>query len=566
MRGHNESADTLDGNLHQLLLVLSDNNRPMKEWLSRREYLSPDIVNELITIMGQCVLRSKVKEAMWYAVIADEATDVAHNEVMCISVRWVDTHYDIHEDVLGLVQLPDTKSETLFSVIKDVLIRCTLPLCMCRGQAYDGAANMSGIRNGVQALMKKECDRALYVHCLAHSLNLCVQEVSKNVDLIRNILNLVFELGKLIKFSPKRSTLFSTLNKQLAFNSGENATGKSLRTLCLTRWTVRHSAIESILLNYDTLKKTLQEVEKGHDEYAAKAHGMLIQLEMFDTFFGLKLAHLIFSTCEQFSVNLQFIDITVQEAIKGSQLLVKHLKSQRNESKFDAFYMDVVRQASSKTEPPSLPRARKTPRRYDPGENPHCYGVPKDRHRHIFFEALGVVYGEVERRFEQSDLQLAQEVECLLLSAANGNVTEITNPVSKFIEGDIDKSRLAIQLPMVQDMIKKAMDGSIKKTTNLKTITQAMDKSTIYKNMLSEIDKLLKILFTVPITSATAERGFSSLRRLKTFLRSTMTQCRLNNLFLLYVHTHLTDDVDLTSVAKQFVSANSRRINYFGHF
>lgn len=92
---------------------------------------------------------------------------------------------------------------------------------------------------------------------------------------------------------------------------------------------------------------------------------------------------------------------------------------------------------------------------------------------------------------------------------------------------------------MVQDMIKTAMDGIIKKTTNLRTIAQAMDKSNIYKNMLSEIDKLLKILFTIPITSATAERGFSSFRRLKTFLRSTMTQCRLNNLFLLYVHTHL---------------------------
>ena len=201
LRGHNESSDTLDGNLLQLLLLLSENNRPMKEWLSKREYISLDIVNELITTMGQCVLKSilaKVKEAMWYTIIADEATDVSHNEVMCISVRWVNAHYDIHEDVLGLVQLPDTKSETLFSVIKDVLIRCTLSLSMCRGQAYDGAVNMSGIRSGVQALVKKECDRALYVHCLAHSLNLCVQEVSKSVNHLCNILNPVFELGKLI--------------------------------------------------------------------------------------------------------------------------------------------------------------------------------------------------------------------------------------------------------------------------------------------------------------------------------------------------------------------------------
>lgn len=86
------------GNLHQLLLMFSENNTPMKEWLSRRDYLSPDIANELITIMGQCVLGSilaKVKEAIRYAAIADEATDVAHNEVMCISVHWVDTHYMI---------------------------------------------------------------------------------------------------------------------------------------------------------------------------------------------------------------------------------------------------------------------------------------------------------------------------------------------------------------------------------------------------------------------------------------------------------------------------------------
>ena len=64
--------------------------------------------------------------------------------------------YEIHEDPLGLIQLPDAKAETFFSVIKDVLIRCSLPIVMCRGQAYDGAGNMSGIRNGVQALVKWE--------------------------------------------------------------------------------------------------------------------------------------------------------------------------------------------------------------------------------------------------------------------------------------------------------------------------------------------------------------------------------------------------------------------------
>ena len=68
----------------------------MEDWLSRREYLSPDMVNELIATIVLRSILAKVKEAMWYAVIAYEATDVAHNEVMCISVHWVDTHYGIH--------------------------------------------------------------------------------------------------------------------------------------------------------------------------------------------------------------------------------------------------------------------------------------------------------------------------------------------------------------------------------------------------------------------------------------------------------------------------------------
>ena len=172
---------------------------------------------------------------------------------------------------------------------------------------------MSGIRNGVQALVKREADRALYVHCFAHSLNLCVQEVSKRVKLVRNVMDFVYELVQLIKFSPKRYTMFSRFKKEISLRNDQTPS-PTLRTLCPTRWTVRHGAIESILLNYKILQDTLEEVQKGRDDYAAKAHGMILQMEMFDTFFGLKLSHFIFSAAERFSVNLQAKDMTVQEA------------------------------------------------------------------------------------------------------------------------------------------------------------------------------------------------------------------------------------------------------------
>ena len=53
---------------------------------------------------------------------------------------------------------------------------------------------------------------------------------------------------------------------------------------------------------------------------------------------------------------------------------------------------------------------------------PHHYLEPKDRYRHIYYEALELVAGEVERRFDQPDLQVIKDLEMLLLSAANGEL------------------------------------------------------------------------------------------------------------------------------------------------
>ena len=85
-----------------------------------------------------------------------------------------------------------------------------------------------------------------------------------------------------------------------------------------------------------------------------------------------------------------------------------------------------------------------------------------------------------------------------------------------------------------------------------------MNKSDIHEAMLSEVYQLLQLYFTFPVTTATVERSFSSLLGIKTFLRSSVSDCRLNNLFLLYVHTSRTDALDLSAVAKDFVSVNSR--------
>jgi len=222
----------------------------MISWINWR-YISPEIVNDIISLMAKCVLDNilaDVSRSLWYSVIVDEATDVSYNEQMSLSLRWTDHNYETQESTVGLVQLPDTKAQTIFSEIRKHLITtCSLSINQCRGQAYDGASNMSGINNGVQALFKAEVKQVLYVHCLAHSLNLCLKDVTKTCEVIRDILDFIYELTQLIKMSPKRLPLFENLRKEVTINCGELT--PRLRILCPTRWTVRHSSISSILKN-----------------------------------------------------------------------------------------------------------------------------------------------------------------------------------------------------------------------------------------------------------------------------------------------------------------------------
>ena len=70
---------------------------------------------------------------------------------------------------------------------------------------------MSGVRCGVQALVKKEEIRALYVQFLAHSLDLSIQSAAKKLRVDKNHHGFLYKLLQLIKYSPKRLTLFESI-------------------------------------------------------------------------------------------------------------------------------------------------------------------------------------------------------------------------------------------------------------------------------------------------------------------------------------------------------------------
>ena len=84
--------------------------------------------------------------------------------------------------------------------------------------------------------------------------------------------------------------------------------------------------------------------------------------------------------------------------------------------------------------------------------------------------------------------------------------------------------------------------------------------------MLPELSKAIKILAVIPATSCSAERSFSSLRRLKTYLRNSMGQERLSNLALLHIERDYANKVmneDMDKMIDAFGASNGRHKFFF---
>ena len=83
------------------------------------------------------------------------------------------------------------------------------------------------------------------------------------------------------------------------------------------------------------------------------------------------------------------------------------------------------------------------------------------------------------------------------------------------------------------------------------------------RNQFVESVKLMKVLVTTPMTSSEAERCFSTLKRIKTYLRNSMTTKRLNALAMLSMEKDLVSDCNFNNlVIQQFANQKERRANF----
>ena len=83
-------------------------------------------------------LLDEIRIAEWFAIIADETSDIIHTEQLAISLRWVDSNYIINVGIIALCEVEQTDAATVTSTIKDALIRCCLQISNVRAKPMMG--------------------------------------------------------------------------------------------------------------------------------------------------------------------------------------------------------------------------------------------------------------------------------------------------------------------------------------------------------------------------------------------------------------------------------------------
>ena len=218
-----------------------------------------------------------------------------------------------------------------------------------------------------------------------------------------------------------------------------------------------------------------------------------------------------------------------------------------------------------------MPRQRKKNKKYDDGSHGHQFNNAKDYFHPIYNEIIDTLLAAIDDRLNTESLKLLSYIENVLIAACQPDRKKESIIIPQSVEdtySDIDYDHLQAELILFPNSI-----ASYQKRTQQQSCIRSIHEiikffqlvSTDTASLYPNIQTLLFLYLTPPLTSCTAERSFSAMRRIKTWVRSTMTQERFENLMILHVHKKQTQSISAEDVMYEFISKKQSRKIEFGN-
>ncbi|CAL1672073.1 unnamed protein product [Lasius platythorax] len=527
LRGHDESALSDNrGNFIQILHHIAKNvpslKRRIEEGPKNAKYTHHTIQNSILHIFADLTLAAisnKVKEAKYFALIADESKDISKTEQLSVVVRYYLN--DIHN---------------------------------CVAQAYDGANVMSGHCKGVQSLLKKEVPQAVYVHCFNHILNLVIVDVCKAIKTARNFFSFLQSLYVFLSGSVTHN-MFLKAQEQL------NIAKTELKSISDTRWTCQFASCSEIKKTFPVILITLFQCKNENHDRAVTARCLLNEINMSFIFH----LHFFYEVLKETKVvsDLQNKEFDVANASNLIESCSDHFSEMRNScEEFKRIWTESVTIAKNNNiniECPFGVRPRKLPPHLQQfiTESPHSEEISasssEEYRTRVFIPVLDTIISEIDRRFTKNN-KVLQGINTL--QPNNKLFLDLSQLKYLAEQYACDVDAVAVEVKVLPKLIKRYEDENQCKIQKLAQLLTLLDE---YQLAFHELFKLAVIAATIPVSSASCERSFSCLRRLKTCPRNSMTNKGLSDLALLIVEKETVKQVNLAAVMDKFDSEHQNR-------
>ncbi|XP_050064957.1 zinc finger MYM-type protein 1-like [Aphis gossypii] len=280
-RGHNESSSSLNkGNFKELFdmhiircsLEIQNHYKAIKNIFSG---LSNTIQNDLITCISDHIknmVRTEIKECMFYSVQVDDTTDISQKTQCSIILRYMTNKSELVERFLGFYNVSeDRTAEGLFNTLNSVLLELDMEKKLI-GQCYDGASVMAGHVNGLQAKVKEVAPNALFTHCLAHRLNLVLQHGCSANTQCRIFFANMTGISAFFHNSTSRTNVVDAI------------VGKRIPQFVQTRWASRSKILNLVVDKWDEFKKVFEHIIKDSNSSSESICGSIGHLNNLKKF------------------------------------------------------------------------------------------------------------------------------------------------------------------------------------------------------------------------------------------------------------------------------------------
>ncbi|XP_027088673.2 uncharacterized protein [Coffea arabica] len=453
-------------------------------------YTSPTIQKEILSIWSikiQKHIREEINDSK-FSILVDEAQDRSKREQMAIVLRFVDKQGYIRERFFDIVHVHETNSLTLKKEICDVLSRHNLSVQNIRGQGYDGATTSQEV---------------IPVEQFFTNLSLLINLVSsscKRVDQLR--VARAARIAELIAID------------ELETGRGQNQMG-TLKRLGTTIWGSHFSSICSLFIEYEDICSVLIDVINYGNTSTQRSEADRVYdfMTSFDFVLVMHMMRDILGFAQVLSQALQCKSQDILNALKLVSVTKDRLQSYRDNGWNELFTNVKTFCDARNIEMPDMNVIYKAGRgrirkQNDPITMEHHYRID------VFLATVDSQILEMKNRFKEDVIEL------LILSSTLHpkdnfqafNIEQICQLANKFYSADFtDQEKLHFRTQLELFQIEFSCNSQLQNLSSLQELCQVLAKTR--KSMCyTLIDRLIRLILTLPVSTATIVRAFSAMK------------------------------------------------------